>query len=342
MKPRNTLILFLIAAALGAYIFFYERHQEVSEEGEEKQERAHLFDFEVAEAQAAEIRAGDGPAIRLTKSEEGWSVVAEGGKVYKADKALVEDYFETLRGIEAAHLIEEGDVKAEQFGLADPQKRVSVRGSSKDTPWQHILLIGDEMPIGSRRYVMVEGGKAVRMLDSYVVRQLDKKVTDFRPKEIVSFDKSKVAGIEFSHYQGGKIRLARKEGNWSLEAPTGGGEIDPAKADRLLEDLSLLRVSSFPGEDVGDGRKFGLDKPTRKYVLSDEAGKELVRLEFGNKKEGADGGYYVRATGQEEVLLVSGYSADGLPKTLEDLRPPPPPEPSAESSSGPSGEAPAP
>ena len=75
MNPRTTGILFLIAAALGAFVYFYEiRGEEGRREAEARQKRL----FPDVEAEAVEwlaLTSSDGKPVRAERREKGWQIV---------------------------------------------------------------------------------------------------------------------------------------------------------------------------------------------------------------------------------------------------------------------------
>ena len=75
MNPRITGILFLIAAALGAFVYFYEiRGEEGRLEAEARQKR--LFpDVEDEAVEWLALTTSDGRPVRAERREKGWQIV---------------------------------------------------------------------------------------------------------------------------------------------------------------------------------------------------------------------------------------------------------------------------
>ncbi len=320
MKARSTFLLLGLALLFGAYLFYWESGP--VEEKNEGPAAAHLFDFEADAAQGVQVEV-DGAKLALSSRDGAWTVAGADGKSHAADTDLVRDFLESLRALEGSEVAQEGAVDLGRFGLSPSKGRVEIKGGGrskdKNQDFAYVLLVGDESPLGSKRYAAVEGQPKVFLLDGYVVKNLGKKPSDLRPRKLLVFDRSKVEGVEVFHHKLPALRLSRKEGKWLVAAPAGTAGPDPAKVDRLIEDLSLLRVSDFTGESATPGKPQGLDKPTQRYRLLDAAGAALAQVEFGDRKEGSSGGVFARVPDLDEALLVSTWAVDKLFKTPEDL-----------------------
>ena len=74
MNPRNTMILALVVAALGAFLYFYEiRGQEERADAAEAAKR--LFQgISTEEIDAIVLVSSGGESVRLERSEEGWRI----------------------------------------------------------------------------------------------------------------------------------------------------------------------------------------------------------------------------------------------------------------------------
>jgi len=74
MSPRNTLILAVIVAALGAFLYFYEiRGGEERAEAEDAAKR--LFQgISAEEIESIALLASGGERVRLERSERGWRI----------------------------------------------------------------------------------------------------------------------------------------------------------------------------------------------------------------------------------------------------------------------------
>lgn len=320
MKARRTLILLALALAFGGYLVFWEARQELPSD-EPGVKRSYLFNFTAADAQNVTIAVASDAPVELSKDGESWNVSQTGsGKNYKADHAQVADYLETLRGIEATGIVEEGSVDLNAYGLVDPARKIVIQGKTGETSWEYSLLLGDETPVGSRRYVTTKGASAVYVLESYQVGQLTKGVSDFRPRDLLHFDRSAVSRVEFAHHAGEKVVLEREGEEWKLLEPA----MEPAnreKVDNFLDALGRVRVSEFTDKNPsGDLSGTGLKSPSQYYRLLGGDGTEIASLKLGDRKNGDTGDYFAIASGQPEVVLVSAFSLDDLPRTVDSLK----------------------
>ena len=135
MNPRNTLILALVVAVLGAFLHFYEiRGQEERAEAEAAAKR--LFqDVSAEEIGAVFLIASGGEQVRLERSDEGWRI-AEPVR-FPADAIRADSLASSLASLSSEAVFEEPE-SLEEYGIGtDPGIRFSVG------PVEHLVYVGD-------------------------------------------------------------------------------------------------------------------------------------------------------------------------------------------------------
>jgi len=239
MNPRTTGILFLIAAALGAFVYFYEiRGEEGRLEAEARQKR--LFpDVEADAIEWIELTSSDGRPVRAERRDKGWEIVQP--LVFPGDQFALDGMASALAQITSEAVYEDPQTP-EVYGLDDESRELRFAAGGVE----HGLRTGDKTPMGSNAYAAVVGEKPVYAVPGFRVNSLRKAFDDLRDKRILQFDTTAVEQISAS-WPDGRVELAREEGKWRLTAPVEG----PADADTvkdLLSDLSFLRASGFEDE----------------------------------------------------------------------------------------------
>ena len=76
MNPKTTAVLFAIAAALAAFVYFYAIEGEQARVEAKAAEKRLFPDVEQGEIASISLRASDAPEIRLERLDGRWRIVA--------------------------------------------------------------------------------------------------------------------------------------------------------------------------------------------------------------------------------------------------------------------------
>jgi hypothetical protein len=286
MNPRTTGVLLLVAAALGAFVYFYEiRGEEGRREAEEREKRL----FAGVEAEAIEWLAfttTDGTALRAERREGGWSIVEP--VTFPGDSFALDGMASALAEL-ASDAVYDAPQPLEVYGLASPEH--DLRFAAGGT--ERALRTGDDTPMGSHAYALVVGETAVHTIPAGRKNALRKGLDDLRDKRILSFDTASVERVVVE-WPDGRVELARDGEAWRLTAPL-DGPADAAVVRDLLSDLAFLRATGF--EDApSDADEAGFAPAAWRaelFLASEEEGGEPRRL-----------GLAIGSAVEDEVRLV--------------------------------------
>jgi len=267
VNPRSTGILFLIAVALGAFLWFFELGGEAERlEAEQADER--LFPgLEASDVEWIALRAGDGQAARFERREAEWWMLEP---VEFPAAAAVERMADALASMSREASFEDPQPAAE-YGLDEAGAFVVRFGAAGES---RALRLGRDTPVGSNRYARAGEAGPVYTVAAYRTTAFQGELDDWREAQILDFDAPAVRELEAS-WPGGRV-VARREvaaadeageaatsaadesedgfaavGDvWRLERPL-ETRADGAALDGLLSTLSFLRAEGFldaPGE----------------------------------------------------------------------------------------------
>ena len=152
MNPKTTGILFAIAAALGAFVYFYEIR---GEEGRKQAEEAEKRLFPVIEAETIEsitLPAGDSPAVRIERRDGRWQIVAPID--FAADTFAADGIASALAELTSESQVEDPQPH-EVYGLDAADRNVHFRAGGVE----RVLRLGDNTPLGSNSYAAVDDSK---------------------------------------------------------------------------------------------------------------------------------------------------------------------------------------
>jgi hypothetical protein len=251
VNPKTTGILFLIAAALAAFVYFYELGGESDRQAAEEAEKRLFPGLEPEDVSAIELTASDGVALRAERRGGGWRLVepldfaGAAGSFDAMASALVQTTGETA--------IDDSQAAA-VYGL-DADERV-VRFTAGDA--EHALRVGDKTPVGANSYVSVVGADRVYIVPTYRVNAYARAFDDLREKRILDLDPDAVNRLEAS-WPEGRVVLSRGDEGWALVEPI-EGPADQAMVEELLGTLGSLRAIGFMDLPLSDSDT-GLDRP---------------------------------------------------------------------------------
>jgi len=258
VNPKHTGILFLLAAALAALVYFYEIQGEEGRREAEEAEKRLFVGVEAEDVEAIALVSSDGTAVRAERRDGRWEIVEPlvfSGDVYAFDAVAA-----ALAQITGETAIEDPQA-ASVYGLDADEREVLFTAGGEE----HALRVGDKTPLGSNSYVAVAGGDGVYTVPTYRVNSFVKTFDDLREKRVLDFDREAVDRIAASWRDGGVV-LERGDVGWTVVEPV-EGPADEETVAGLLSDLSFLRASGFVDEPPPDAET-GLDRPAFAARLS--------------------------------------------------------------------------
>jgi len=308
MNPRTTGLLFLVAAALGAFVWFYEiQGGEARKAGEDAAKR--LFPgVEPEDVEWIALTTADGHAARVERQEGGWRLVLP--VAFRADGFVVDGIASSLAQLASESTYAEPQ-PPEVYGLGAGAREIAFGAGGQE----HRVRIGAKTPMGGNSYVSVAGSDDVHAVRIYRVTALAKRLDELRDKRIVEFETDAVQGLAVRWPDGGVV-LAREGGEWRLREPI-EGKADGSSVDSLLSNLSFLRATGFEDAPPPDAQS-GLDPPALEIELTlapEQEGGEARRIALAMGKVLPGGDRLVRTAG-ETRFRVPEARIDDYPRKV--------------------------
>ena len=270
-------------------------------------------------------RWGAGGAAMLARAELGWQmrepVVARAaadavdGLLDKIDQAEIE-----------AFVAEDPDTTAlASYGLGDRTSQVEIALLVGADRAEKRLAIGGADEQG-RWYARDASRPQVFLVDSTLVQELTKGLSDLRDKEPLRFERDQVERIVLT--RGTETEFAADKdtsGVWHLSEPM-GRDAKSWKLNSLLSDLGQLEVADFAEELPAEAA------PAFSIELLG-AGQALLTTRFSTAAETS----YLQQEGDDAVYVVSGDDFAELDLDIDDVAQAPkkPAEPAASSEEDP-------
>jgi hypothetical protein len=298
----STIILVVVLAGLGGYIYFVDSKRPAS--GLEEKDK--VFTVEADQLEEITVTA-EGQTTTLRKTDGTWKITAPAA--IDADANEVSGLTSALTGLEVNRVVEENAANLAEYGLAKPRIMVAFKAQGGASGELHI---GDKTATSSDMYAMKPGEKRVFLVPSFQDTSLAKTTFALRDKRILHFDRDKVDTVEVSMPGSPSVQVARTGTDWVVKGPI------QARGDYSVIEALLTRLATAPMTELIDPnspQSFGLESPTA--VVTVGAGSTRAALELGAE---LDGKLYARDRARQLIFAVDPSLAADVKKTVDDLR----------------------
>lgn len=308
-RLASTLILVVVLAGLGAYIYFVDSKRPASSsavEGEPAKEK--IFD-NIPTDKINEIRVTyQGESTLLKKDAGGWKIVEPTQVDAEPTEAI--GLAQNITSLESVRVIDDNPSDLAQFGLDKPQIVVEFKGEGNIAG---SFKLGNKNPTQSEMYAMKNGEKRVFLVSSFQESNFNRKTFDLRDKKILKFDRDKVDSLTLA--KGADSLVLKHEGSdWKVTGPV-PSRSDFAAVEGFITRLASANMTKLVEENPKDLAKYGLDKPTEMITIG--AGSAKTVLEVG-KTDGDQ--LYARDASRPIVFTLDTTLKDDLNKSLDDFR----------------------
>ncbi len=309
-SPRATLIALGAAAALGAAYWGWTYKLKPARARAAEEAKKPFAGLKAEATQELLLRKGQGSEVLLRKVEGAWRLLKP--IQAPADAEAVATLVQALADAGREETIVEKDAELRQYGLDAPSGAVSFVPASPGAK-PKVLFFGNDNPLGSSTYAMVDGEPQVFLLASFVKTSVLKDAADLRDKAPWRFDGADVQGLRSTH--GGGFSLERgPDGAWKLRL---AGKEEPARAGAVeswLGELGTLKALRVPSED-GKGGAWGLNRGPRLAVTL----KDGRRLQLNAGSAAGSEGFHAQGAPGSAVFVLPASALLVLEKPGKDL-----------------------
>jgi len=333
VKWRTTVVLAVIAVALGVYLHFMKKGT-VPSTAEIQGRKQDLFAIADAEAISTISIQHDDVSVSFERpvSDTDSQWVMTDPLRARAQQYLLDGLAGDLKSLRWAARMEGAGGTPEGLasrGLEAPRATLTFavahgnETASKDKE-EVTLRFGNDTPVGGRVYLAVTGpgsvfrGSAddVYEVEKSLLLTILKPVNEFRDKDLLDFSLADVTKVDIQHRQG-ELTIEREGKGWRLAAPLPvRARADRDKVEESLRKLASLRIEDFVA-DFEDAvpekelQKYGLTQPvlTAKVALDD--GRE-VTVELGSAAPDRPEWRYATTSEGPSIYLTRAEAAELL------------------------------
>lgn len=259
---------------------------------------------------------GSEDTVTCEKRGEDWQLT--GPLEDMADQASVSRVLSSVGSGKATGFAAEKVDNPAQYGFDKP--RATVHVFTGPDMVKHTLIVGEEED--GKVYAKDASRDPVFEMSRVFFESIAQDVSDFRNKKLMDFERTEVSTIEIKTPDETIVCESDTASNWSVMVSPGPEKV-PAKkteVDKLLSNLSTLRVEEFVDDRPASLAPYGLDNPRIEVTLSGRTG-EIGRVFIGKDKDDEkDDKTYARNNLKESVYLVRKRSADNLNVSYASLK----------------------
>ncbi len=306
MRFRNTLVLLLILAGLGGYLYFVDAPRQRS-----AADAQQLVQASADQIDRITLARGD-QALEIERREDEWHLVRPVRA--RADDTAVRTLVNAVADAKVQQELGPLEGDPARFGLAEPEVEITIDGPEIEAA---TVRLGKAAPVGNTAYVQRADGDAILLVLAAFRSQVDKGVDDLRDRSLVDLDDDQPAWIEIAKGER-KVRFERDEASdgWRLVQPEEFAG-DDAAIDTYLSSLRSLRAASFVAEESPDLEPYGLDSPRLHVAFGGSEG-PLGELSIGGEKSATE--FYAKLGGSPTVYTIHDWAYRNLDKSARDLR----------------------
>ncbi len=292
---KSTLVVLLLAAALGGYVYYTEfRHpKQKPTEGASKP----LYTFTSDAITSIHIvRPGESAPVTLERGEHGWALTSP--VKTRADRTNADSLANSLASAASSRTLPADASRMKEYGLEPPAASVEIHLKNGQT---NKLELGTKDFSGMDVYARQGGAKDLLLIPDTVLTEATRPLLELRDRAVLELNNWTVTELDFRTPRS-KFRLEKKGDNWDMTEPR-DAPADSDTASSLSSALSSGRFTDVADEQAQDRAaeaKYGLAAPEVTVHVRNEQGGE-ASLVIG-KKDGNT--YYARDSGRSLVFRV--------------------------------------
>src|SRR5437588_4263298 len=280
MKWKTTLVLFVIAAAVFAYLGLVERNRPGTEEA--ARQAGNVVNFSRDKINGLVIQNGD-DKIDIRRHDDKWRL--ETPIKDQADASAVTDLLSDLENWQKDAAISAKEMEADKnkladYGLANPKQRLKLVGAGAPPE----IFFGKDAALEGKMYVRFENSKETFLANQSVKKAIDKKPEDFRDRKLTDLIMAQVIRVVLKT-PAGEMELQKNGDHWDIVKPL-HTRADDQKVSDMIAQVTTARIQQFVADDKGDLHPLGLAEPRGSLTLFAQDDKSAGRTDSSRGEQG--------------------------------------------------------
>src|SRR5689334_17246897 len=228
-RLTSTLILVVVLAGLGGYIYFVDAKKPAASADGSSATKEKVFTVDADKINELRITY-QGQTAALKKDGSGWKMT-EPSQI-DADPPEAISVATALSNVDIVRIIDENATNLEQFGLANPAITVEFKGEGGA---YGKLRLGNKNATQGEMYALKNDEKRVFLVSAFQETSFNRTPFDLRDKKILKFDRDKADSLVLSKGTA-SIEMARKDSEWTITKPV------PSRSDYTAIEGFITRL----------------------------------------------------------------------------------------------------
>ena len=304
---RSFLVLVMVAAALGGFLYYDSKREPASTSKQEKV----FAGLEADKIEQVTVTSASGEKTTVQKQGAAWQLTSPAAA--PADEAELSGIASNLASLEIQRVVDDQPTDFKQYGLEPAKVAVAFKTGGKE----QTLLLGGKTPTGGDMYARLPDSPRVFLVSSFLETTFNKNTFDLRDKTVLKLDREKVERIEVQTTDR-TLSFVKQGADWRITAPI-DARADFGAVEGIVGRLNTSPMKSIEAADASDPKalaKYGLDKPAATVRVT--SGSAQAGLAIG--KSAAEGTVYARDLSRPMIFTIESSLADELKKPADEFR----------------------
>ena len=312
---KSTLIVLLVAVALGAFVYFYDSKHAAGPPSEEASWKP-AFSVQVGDVAGLTIENKSNPSpIVFARQGSDWKITQPVDT--SADQSALTSIVSDL----ATDKIERSfapDGSLTKYGLDPPTVTISFDAKGA----KHTLKLGDKDFSSSLVYAQADSSKQIGLIPASLLDETNKPLLQLRDRDVLDLNGADISAVALKDSSGG-LALSKDASGWKITKPQ-PVDADQSAADSLVSSLDTAKFTAVVSEDSArapkDLAQYGLSHPAVTLDLTAKGGKQFhLLIGKGTTKDTKDN-FYARNASRPMIFQVDSNLYNSLDKKFFDLR----------------------
>jgi hypothetical protein len=212
-----------------------------------------------------------------------------------ADNGKINSLLSKLENNSAKEFVDEEGSGLKTYGLTKPAFQVSLILG----PEQGQKKLEISRKLNGKYYAKDETRRPIFEIDSIIVKDVNQKLTDFRGKDLATFNRSAIDSITFGYGDTLFSCVKDTSNNWFLD-DTSHQAVKSQKINSFFSGLDYTTISEFVKDGSYNPGLYGLNNPALEVTLYQQH-KPILTVKLG-KKKGKE--VYATTDQYESVYLI--------------------------------------
>lgn len=301
---RSFLVLLVIAAALGGFLYYDSKREPADDK---KQEKVYAG-VQADKIERVTVKSAAGDQTTVEKQGNAWQVTQPSPAA--ADEAELSGITSNLASLEVQRVIDEQPADLKEYGLDPARIEVTFKFAGKEQK----LLLGQKTPTGSDLYARTAEKPRVFLVSAYIESTFNKSSFELRDKTILEIDREKVDRLDVETPDR-TLTLTKQGADWRIGAPV-NARADFGAVEGIVGRLNTTPMKSIVADNTADLKEYGLDKPAATVRVS--SGSAQAGLAIG--RSAGEGVVYAKDLSRPMVFTIESALFDELKKPADDFR----------------------